>query len=82
MNLITLCSVCHALAHGINLCGVELTKADVEQTMIEYMADYYADLGVQWPTGEPLTGFDQALEEWGQIFLDEWNKQGPLHLLE
>lgn len=69
MNLITLCSVCHALAHGINLAGIEFSKADVEQAMIEYMADYYADLGVQWPTGQPLTDWNQALDEWADSFL-------------
>jgi 5-methylcytosine-specific restriction endonuclease McrA len=42
-NLITLCSDCHALAHGINLVGhVDLTKADMEQNIVEYLADMYA----------------------------------------
>ena len=72
MNLVTLCSVCHALAHGINLVGVDLTPADVEQTIVEYMADLYVDLGFRWPDGEPLqgerAGFEEALEEWFDAF--------------
>lgn len=54
MNLITLCSTCHALAHGMNLAGVYLTPEDVEQAMIEYMAELYADLGFYWPSGQPI----------------------------
>jgi len=42
-NLITLCSDCHALAHGINLIGhPDLTQEDMEQNIVEYLADYYA----------------------------------------
>lgn len=42
-NLITLCSDCHALAHGINLVGhPDLTQEDMEQNIVEYLADYYA----------------------------------------
>ena len=34
---------------------------DVKQAIVEYMADYYAGLGVQWPTGESLiAGVKQA----------------------
>ena len=42
MNLITLCSDCHALAHGMDLRGVEISEADVEQSCVEYLADLYA----------------------------------------
>ena len=56
MNLVTLCSVCHALAHGINLAGIDLTREDVEQSVVEYMSDLYADLGFRWPDGEILEG--------------------------
>lgn len=99
MNLITLCSVCHALAHGINLAGVDLTQEDVEQSVVEYMSDLYADLGFRWPDGEPLdkmpagwyavmeewdrpsidepAGFDQAIDEWLDSFLDH-----PLEKIE
>ena len=55
MNLVTLCSVCHALAHGIDLAGVDLTPEDVSQCIVEYMADYYAEQGLRWPDGEELT---------------------------
>ena len=41
-NLICLCADCHALAHGINLRDVDATQEDMEQAIIEYMADYYA----------------------------------------
>ena len=41
-NMITLCADCHALAHGIDLRGVEMTQADMEQAITEYLADYYA----------------------------------------
>lgn len=72
MNLVTLCSVCHALAHGINLAGVDLTPNDVKQTVVEYMADYYADLGLRWPDGEWLedepADFHEAIAEWLDSF--------------
>lgn len=49
MNLITLCSDCHALAHGINLVGhVDLTQADMEQNIVEYLADMYAPNWYPW----------------------------------
>lgn len=42
-NLITLCADCHALAHGIKLNdGWEATVEEMEQEIIEYLADYYA----------------------------------------
>ena len=41
-TLVTLCADCHALAHGIDLRGVEMTQADMEQAITEYLADYYA----------------------------------------
>ncbi len=48
-NLITLCSDCHALAHGINLVGhVDLTQADMEQNIVEYLADMYAPNWDPW----------------------------------
>lgn len=47
-NLITLCSDCHGLAHGIDLRGFGATEEDVEQAMVEYMADLYAEDGVIW----------------------------------
>lgn len=49
-NLITLCADCHALAHGVNLRGLDLVERDglVEQGIVEYLADYYANEGVIW----------------------------------
>ena len=47
-NLITLCSDCHALAHGTDLRGFGATKEDVEQAIIEYIADRYAEDGIIW----------------------------------
>ena len=41
-NLITLCSDCHALAHGTDLRETGITKAEVEQAITEYLADFYA----------------------------------------
>lgn len=46
-NLITLCADCHALAHGIILNDRGVTQEDVEQGIVEYLADYYA--GEWWP---------------------------------
>lgn len=49
MNLITLCSKCHALAHGTNLFDCDdLTQEDMEQAITEYMADYYAPIWNPW----------------------------------
>lgn len=47
-NLITLCADCHALAHGMDLRGWGATKEDVEQAIVEYLADYYAEQGILW----------------------------------
>lgn len=41
-NLVTLCADCHALAHGMNLNDWDATQKDVEQAIVEYLADYYA----------------------------------------
>ncbi len=43
-NLICLCSDCHALAHGTNLRDwQDITQEDVEQAIVEYLADIYMD---------------------------------------
>ena len=48
-NLITLCSDCHALAHGINLVGhPDLSQSDMEQSIVEYLADLYAPEWWPW----------------------------------
>lgn len=50
MNLITLCSRCHALAHGTNLFDpeLEISQEDILQAITEYMADYYAPVWNPW----------------------------------
>jgi len=59
-NLITLCADCHALAHGVDLRGYGATKEDVEQAIVEYMADLYAEQGKIWAPGWIAEG----LEDW------------------
>lgn len=50
-NLICLCADCHALAHGTDLRGVEITQEEIQQAVVEYLADLYAP---DWnPWGEP-----------------------------
>lgn len=41
-NLICLCATCHAQAHGIDIADLEISKEDMQQYCIEYLADYYA----------------------------------------
>lgn len=58
MNLITLCADCHALAHGTNLRDLvdyDDPERQVNQAIIEYMADLYADRGVLWNPWGRLT---------------------------
>ena len=48
-NLITLCSDCHALAHGTNLRDlVDVTQETIQHACVEYLADYYAGEGYLW----------------------------------
>lgn len=48
-NLVTLCSDCHALAHGMNLRDViDADQETVEQAIVEYMSDLYAEDGEIW----------------------------------
>ena len=48
-NLITLCSDCHALAHGTNLRDlVDVTQEAIVQACCEYLADYYAPARNPW----------------------------------
>lgn len=42
-NLICLCALCHAIAHGINYPQIPLTKLDIDQAIVEYLADLYTD---------------------------------------
>lgn len=55
-NLVCLCSNCHALAHGMNLTDWEVTQEDVEQAIVEYMADYYAPEWNPWRKDSPPRG--------------------------
>lgn len=49
MNLICLCSDCHALAHGTKLRDfVDVDQETIEHAIIEYLADYYAGEGYLW----------------------------------
>ena len=41
-NLVTLCSYCHSHVHGHPLYETDFTAEDVEQMIVEYLADYYA----------------------------------------
>ena len=52
-NLICLCADCHALAHGIDLNGWGATKEDMEQAIVEYLADYYAPDWNPWGKDGP-----------------------------
>ena len=50
-NLVTLCADCHALAHGVNLrdlADFSDPERQVNQAIIEYLADYYACEGIIW----------------------------------
>ena len=48
-NLITLCSDCHALAHGTQLRDyVDMDQETIEHLAVEYLADYYAGEGYLW----------------------------------
>lgn len=53
MNLIALCWKCHATAHGTILPEYQeanVSPDDIEQHIVEYLSDYYAERGkVWWP---------------------------------
>lgn len=52
-NLVSLCRMHHDLLHGQRWIGCELDKKEAEQTIAEYIFDYYFDsieLGLfEWP---------------------------------
>lgn len=50
-NLICLCADCHALAHGTILNERGITQEDVQQAVMEYLADYYAQDWNPWEAG-------------------------------
>jgi predicted HNH restriction endonuclease len=43
-NLVTLCHVCHGQVHGLHMIDSpdEITQEEIEQLIVEYLADYYA----------------------------------------
>ena len=48
-NLVTLCSDCHAAAHGLMLREwPDVTQETVEQAIVEYLSDLYAEEGEPW----------------------------------
>lgn len=54
-NLITLCSTCHAQAHGDNLVQDGMTQEEIAQEITVYLADEYP--GTWWPWRD---GYDPA----------------------
>lgn len=46
-NLVTLCSTCHAQAHGIGLVE-DMTQEEMNQLCVEYLADLYAPRWDPW----------------------------------
>ena len=42
-NLITLCAACHAQAHGTKIYEMDISVDDMEQYIVEYLSDIYAD---------------------------------------
>lgn len=47
-NLICLCSACHAQAHGVPVYDMTISVDDMEQYIVEYLADYYAGEWCPW----------------------------------
>lgn len=70
-NLVTLCSTCHALAHGLTLAGVEyfMPQADIGQALVEYLADFYGEDWDPWQNGQhPLYDAPRPFD---------WEKDAP-----
>ena len=44
-NLITLCGHCHARVHGAPFDDAPISAEEMEQAVLEYLADYYAEEG-------------------------------------
>lgn len=53
MNLITLCWVCHGVAHGTRFpeCLDYMTAVEIHEACIEYVADQYAGEWYPWEEG-------------------------------
>ena len=48
-NLVTLCADCHAAAHGTMLRDwVDVTPESIDQAIVEYLSDLYAQDGHVW----------------------------------
>lgn len=48
-NLVTLCWKCHAQVHGTRMPEYGyMEPAELAQGCVEYIADYYADMGILW----------------------------------
>ena len=59
-NLITLCWRCHAVAHGTRMPEYgNMEPAEVCQACVEYVADYYTDLGYIW------NPWEEGQQRWG-----------------
>ena len=59
-NLITLCWRCHAVAHGVRMPEYgHMEPAEVCQACVEYVADFYADLGFVW------NPWEEQQQRWG-----------------
>lgn len=59
-NLITLCWRCHAVAHGTRLPEYGMMQpAEVCQACVEYVADYYTDMGLIW------NPWEEVQQHWG-----------------
>ena len=59
-NLITLCWKCHAVAHGTRLPDMDFMQpAEVNQACVEYVADYYTDMGYIW------NPWEKEQQRWG-----------------
>lgn len=52
-NLITLCSDCHAMAHGAGNDFFDMDESQISIAIVEYLADYYAGDWHPWLT-DPL----------------------------
>lgn len=51
-NLICLCADCHALMHGLDTRGVEISPDEARHAAVEYLADLYAPDWNPWKKGK------------------------------
>ena len=67
-NLVCLCHLCHCAIHGERVRPVALddfpySDEDVEQAVVEYLADLYAEQGEIWLPDGSAKAIKEALEE-------------------